>query len=1350
MFKKALSIILAISMIMSLCCTVSLAADGVVINVGGATNEVRGNAGETITVPVYISGIDDGIIGYDTLISYDADYLTPVVERGSCINYVTVEVPGYGSMTVLDSELRLGTIIGEIRETGSISVGGIEGNSVYADDSTKDTKFFAIKFKINESVTRRVTTEIGMTVDKVSYLADSEGTVADYENITVNAADIIINPDVVTPVDITISDLSKTYNGTAQGATIALGENVSHTVTYDGKADLPVNAGSYTVEVNVTEDGFGGTRTDTLVINPAPVSVTAKNAEKYVGQTDPATFEYTYEGTLYGSDAFTGSLAREAGEEADTYAINRGSLSLGSNYQINFTAGTFTIKPKLDQDVSMTTPIQTGKIYGDGGFKWTFELDEESGCTETSYTSSNGNAATIDAEGNVAIVGVGTTKLAFTVKGNEIYNDYKYEGDFVVNKRPLAIEIEDKVEIVDGIVPTLTYKPLAADALAAGDTIEVVLERAAGEALDTPYTISAKSVVIKNPSDSDVTGFYDIDVTEGTYTIISKFLQDVEVGTIASSKVYGDADFEFEIVDNETNVTGDITVTSSNTDAATVAYENGVVTVDVKNAGSTEIRVYRAGNNEYADLDVKTTLVVAPRELSIEANDLSVKIGKALPSLDGQWALVSGELVAGDAITGELAYETGASTAEVGATFDIEKGTLTAGANYNINFTNGTLTIINKTSQTITVADIAAKTYGDSGFMLEVTEDATSGLSAYTYSISGSETEQTDTSVATIDAAGNVAITGAGTAYITVTEPGDDEYAATSVTKALVVNKAPLTATVTVVDKVYGQDLEAPVVSYAGFVNSEDESALATLPTVAGMPVGKAAAGEYQITASGAEAANYEITYVADTLTVSRRAIEIDSFDVFDKVADGTTTATLNTSALVFKTGETTGFVADDEIIAQVTATCEFEDADPGDNKTVTMSNVSAVLTGRDAENYVFVAPDPDLTTTATIAERMTAQDIADQIETSITVSANEEVLTLPTVPEGYTISIKTSDNEDVLALDGTINAIDTDTVVNVTFEVVSDVDETDVGITSLVAVAIPKAAKKTVSVSVSGVGEIQGNYGEQTVGTLIELVAVPGTRYKVGEWIVDGVSIGKIGSTYSFILENDISIGVIFESAGGTYRPSGGSSGSSVSYTVTFNSNEGSKVESQKVVSGNVATEPAAPTKDGYIFAGWYKESSFANKFDFESKIVSNITLYAKWDVDNTKNQIILTIGETKALVFGEEKENDVAPIIVNDRTMLPARFVAESLGATVEWDEATSKVTITKGEIVIEIIIGAETALVNGEEVVLDSPAFLQDSRTYTPIRFISEALGATVEWIEETETVIITPGATENAEA
>lgn len=122
-------------------------------------------------------------------------------------------------------------------------------------------------------------------------------------------------------------------------------------------------------------------------------------------------------------------------------------------------------------------------------------------------------------------------------------------------------------------------------------------------------------------------------------------------------------------------------------------------------------------------------------------------------------------------------------------------------------------------------------------------------------------------------------------------------------------------------------------------------------------------------------------------------------------------------------------------------------------------------------------------------------------------------------------------------------------------------------------------------------------------------------------------------------------------------------------------------------------------------------------------------------------RKQIILTINQKEAVVFGTKKTNDVAPKIVNDRTMLPARFVAENLGAAVEWFETEQKVRITKDGVEIIIFIDSDKAYVNGKEVTLDSAAFIENDRTYTPVRFISEELGANVAWDEDAQTVTIT---------
>ena len=120
---------------------------------------------------------------------------------------------------------------------------------------------------------------------------------------------------------------------------------------------------------------------------------------------------------------------------------------------------------------------------------------------------------------------------------------------------------------------------------------------------------------------------------------------------------------------------------------------------------------------------------------------------------------------------------------------------------------------------------------------------------------------------------------------------------------------------------------------------------------------------------------------------------------------------------------------------------------------------------------------------------------------------------------------------------------------------------------------------------------------------------------------------------------------------------------------------------------------------------------------------------------------ELKMTVGSTQAFLNGEAQTLDAAPMIRESRTMLPVRFVAESLGAAVAWDGGTSTAVITSPDTEIKITIGMSMAHVNGEEKLLDAPAFIENSRTYLPVRFVAESLGAVVAWDGETSTAVIT---------
>lgn len=121
----------------------------------------------------------------------------------------------------------------------------------------------------------------------------------------------------------------------------------------------------------------------------------------------------------------------------------------------------------------------------------------------------------------------------------------------------------------------------------------------------------------------------------------------------------------------------------------------------------------------------------------------------------------------------------------------------------------------------------------------------------------------------------------------------------------------------------------------------------------------------------------------------------------------------------------------------------------------------------------------------------------------------------------------------------------------------------------------------------------------------------------------------------------------------------------------------------------------------------------------------------------------------DISVMVNGEMVQFDQKPIMdENNRVLVPIRFVSEALGATVVWYPQDNQVEITKQQIRIAVTIGQKYYTVNGITIngiykEMDTAPVIINSRTLVSVRFISEALGATVAWDQESKTVLITTG-------
>lgn len=133
---------------------------------------------------------------------------------------------------------------------------------------------------------------------------------------------------------------------------------------------------------------------------------------------------------------------------------------------------------------------------------------------------------------------------------------------------------------------------------------------------------------------------------------------------------------------------------------------------------------------------------------------------------------------------------------------------------------------------------------------------------------------------------------------------------------------------------------------------------------------------------------------------------------------------------------------------------------------------------------------------------------------------------------------------------------------------------------------------------------------------------------------------------------------------------------------------------------------------KKDYVF---YKNGSYI-RFGAEPEVQISVTLNA------------------------DKIEFDQPPIIKDNRTLVPLRKIFEALGADVEWEQTTQTVTSVKGEKVIKVTIGSDRMYINGNVKILDVPAQIVNDRTLVPVRAIAEAFGCNVEWEQNTKTVKI----------
>ena len=132
-----------------------------------------------------------------------------------------------------------------------------------------------------------------------------------------------------------------------------------------------------------------------------------------------------------------------------------------------------------------------------------------------------------------------------------------------------------------------------------------------------------------------------------------------------------------------------------------------------------------------------------------------------------------------------------------------------------------------------------------------------------------------------------------------------------------------------------------------------------------------------------------------------------------------------------------------------------------------------------------------------------------------------------------------------------------------------------------------------------------------------------------------------------------------------------------------------------------------------------------------------------------NDKVEIAFNVGDSILKINGIETEVETPYVTENNTTLVPLRVITEAFGAKVDWDGDTQKITLTYPAVNIELQIGNIVATVNDHtETLLESPALSENGVTMVPLRFISETFGATVGYDNDTQAILVTKEKMDNS--
>ena len=737
------------------------------------------------------------------------------------------------------------------------------------------------------------------------------------------------------PITIAADDTSREYGDTNPALTASYtgfrnGDDTSDLTTLatvSTAANALSNVGSYAITASgAADNNYSFIYVDgNLGVTKATLTAAAQNATRQYGDANP-TISILYSGFKNGDTQSvidvlgTASSAANALSNVGSYGITAGG-ALDNNYDFNYTGNTLTVT----KAALLATAQNTARQYGDANPALTiaytgFKNGETQSVIDT-LGSASSSANLLSNVGNYAITA-----------SSAVDNNYSFTyagGTLAINKATLTATAQDATRIYGDANPAFT---IAYSGFKNGETQSVIdslgTATSAANALFNVgnYTITASGAVDDNYSftyangtlgitkasltataqnasreygDANptftlaYTGFKNGDTqsvidTFGTATSAANTLSNVGNYAITASGAV-DNNYSFTYANGTLAVTkANLTATAQNVSreygdanpALNIAYagfKNGETQSAIDTLGSATssanplssvgnyaITVSGAADNNYSFTYVGGTLAVTKANLTATAQNATREYGDANPG----FAIVYSGFKNGE---NQSAIDTlGTASTSANALSNVGYYDITAGGaldnNYSFTYINGVLGITK--ANLIATAQNASREYGDANPVLNV---------AYSGFKNGESQTALDT-LATAATSAN-ALSDAGTYGIAASGASDHNYSFSYVDGVFTVTKAHVVATAQNSSREYGDINPAFGISYTGFKNGENQSALDTLATASTAANAFSSVGNYAIAASGAADHNYDISYVDGSLTVTKAMLQATAQD---------------------------------------------------------------------------------------------------------------------------------------------------------------------------------------------------------------------------------------------------------------------------------------------------------------------------------------------------------------------------------------------------------------------------------------------------------------------------------------